>query len=46
MMIIVKAVNELLSVNVLLIGGTAVPQVGVGIDHKDFLSGFGSVHSA
>ncbi len=46
MMIIIKAVDELLSVNVLLIGGTAVPQMGVGVDHKDLLSGFGSIHGA
>ena len=44
MMIIIKAVDKLLSVNVLLVSGTAIPQMGVGVDHKYFLAGFCSVH--
>ena len=44
MMIIIKAVDELLSVNVLLISGTAVPQMRVGVDNKYFFSGLCSKH--
>ena len=37
-MIVIKAIDELLSVNVFLVRGAAVPQVGVGVDDKYFFS--------
>src|SRR5262245_1636918 len=45
MMIIVEAVNKLFSVNVFLISGTGVPQMGVTVDDKDSFSRFCSKHS-